>query len=173
MEPERKSAPGNWCTKPSPAVSKTAHVADSQRSSDSLFKNKRSRKIAKGDGFLRFGRPSCETRLTSTPNTAAPSSERSAKGYGRRSKKIENYRRSSKCKSNDCAKQKARRRRSQTLLGRGRASPDKQLVAARHAPPILAVTSPTSPPGTGTRTCNSLKTLEINRHAMGVFRTSP
>ena len=29
----------------------TAHVADSQRSSDSLFKNKRSRRIAKGDGL--------------------------------------------------------------------------------------------------------------------------
>ena len=140
--------------------------------SDSLFKNKRSRKIAKGDGFLRFGKPSCETRLTSTPNTAAPSSERSAKGYGRRSKKIESCPRSSNA-NRTCAKQKARRRRRQTLLGRGRASPDKEPVAARHAPPMLAVTSPTSLAGTGTRTCNSLKTLEINRHAMGMFRTSP
>jgi hypothetical protein len=32
----------------------TAHVADSQRSSDSLFKNKRSRRIAKGDGLAFF-----------------------------------------------------------------------------------------------------------------------
>jgi len=81
--------------------------------SDSLFKNKRARTIAKGGGFglglvckLELGKPStlvwglmgvcavrripsCETRLTLTPNTAAPSSDRSAKGYGRRSKKIE------------------------------------------------------------------------------------
>jgi hypothetical protein len=37
--------------RPSPAVNETAHVADSQRSSDPLFKNKRSRRIAKGDGL--------------------------------------------------------------------------------------------------------------------------
>jgi hypothetical protein len=33
----------------------TAQVADSQRSSDSLFKNKRSRTIAKSGGLLRSG----------------------------------------------------------------------------------------------------------------------
>ena len=37
--------------RPSPAVNETAHVADSQRSSDPLFKNKRPRTIAKGDGL--------------------------------------------------------------------------------------------------------------------------
>src|SRR5258705_12662114 len=90
-----------------------------------VFKNKGSRTIAKGDGLglglvckLGLGKPStlvtglwdfaqvrripsCETRLTLTPNIAAPSSERLAKDYGYRSKKIKRYPRASECKSND------------------------------------------------------------------------
>ncbi|XIA64307.1 hypothetical protein ACFIOY_36380 [Bradyrhizobium sp. TZ2] len=76
----------------------TAHVADSQRSSDPLFKNKRSRTIAKGGGLdlakpstlvcrarwvLRAGESLCETPLTLTPRIVARSFERLAKNYGR------------------------------------------------------------------------------------------
>jgi hypothetical protein len=50
---------------------------------------------------------SCETRLTSIPSIAARSSERSAKGYGRHSKKIKNCRQTLECDSNDSANQKA------------------------------------------------------------------
>jgi hypothetical protein len=50
MEPERKSSPRNCCCETVAAVT-TAHVADSQRSLDPLFKNKRSRSIAKGGGL--------------------------------------------------------------------------------------------------------------------------
>jgi hypothetical protein len=96
--------------------------------SDSLFKNKRLRTIAKGDGLglrlvlqgkqsslvsglVRFAHvrriSSCETRLTLTPNIAAPSSERLAKGYGRHSKRIESCPRTLECNSNGSANQKA------------------------------------------------------------------
>ena len=102
--------------------------------SDSLFKNKRSRKIAKGDGLglrlvckLETGKaidlgvgacwgfaqvrriPLCEIPSTLTPHIAAQSFERLAKDYGRRSKKIESYPRASECKSSDSASQKTRR----------------------------------------------------------------
>jgi len=105
----------------------TAHVADSQRSSDPLFKYKRSRTIANGDGLrLSFGKkssrawcrgwfgfaqarriPSCETRLTLTATPAAPLSDRLAKSYARHSKKIKNCPRTLECDSNDSANQKA------------------------------------------------------------------
>jgi hypothetical protein len=51
MEPERKSSPRNCCCETVARRYETAHVADSQRSLDPLFKNKRSRTIAKGGGL--------------------------------------------------------------------------------------------------------------------------
>jgi hypothetical protein len=108
----------------------TAHVADSQRSSDPLFKNKRSRTIAKGDGLglrlvlqrkavelgggacsvLRSRRiSSCETPLTLTPHIAVRSFERLAKDYGCYSKKIVRYPRASECKLSDSGNWRTRR----------------------------------------------------------------
>jgi hypothetical protein len=57
MEPERKSSPRNCYCETVARRYETAHVADSQRSWDPLFKNKRSRTIAKGGGL----RPICKT----------------------------------------------------------------------------------------------------------------
>jgi hypothetical protein len=51
MEPERKSSARNCCCETVARRYETAHVADSQRSLDPLFKNKRSRTIAKGGGL--------------------------------------------------------------------------------------------------------------------------
>jgi hypothetical protein len=89
---------------------------------DSLFKNKRSRTIAKGDGLgLRlvlqrkaveldvgalfgFARPENTVMLNSidmTPHIAVRSFERLAKDYGCHSKRIARYPRASKFKSND------------------------------------------------------------------------
>ena len=98
--------------RPSPAVNETAHVADSQRSSDSLFKNKRSRTIAKGDGLglrqsgARRRTLLCETPLTLTPRIAGRSFERLVRDYGIPSKRTASYLRSSERKSNDCVNQK-------------------------------------------------------------------
>lgn len=49
MEPERKSSARNCCCETVARRYETAHVADSQRSLDPLFK--RSRTIAKGGGL--------------------------------------------------------------------------------------------------------------------------
>jgi hypothetical protein len=51
MEPERKSSARNCCCETVARRYETAHVADSQRSLDPLFKSKRSRTIAKGGGL--------------------------------------------------------------------------------------------------------------------------
>src|SRR5437762_10633765 len=96
--------------------------------SDSPFKNKRSRTIAKGDGLglrLVFQRkavelgvgafaqvrriPSCETPLILTPHIAARSFKRLAKDYGCHSKKIARYPRASEFKSNDSGNWRTRR----------------------------------------------------------------
>jgi hypothetical protein len=56
MEPERKSSARNCCCETVARRYETAHVADSQRSLDPLFKNKRSRTIAKGGGPVQSAR---------------------------------------------------------------------------------------------------------------------
>ena len=89
MEPERKSSARNCCCETVARRYETAHVADSQRSLDPLFKNKRSRTIAKGGGLLQSarlleltlvsGELLCETLLTLTHGIVARSFERLAK----------------------------------------------------------------------------------------------
>jgi hypothetical protein len=55
-EPERKSSARNCYCETVARRYETAHVADSQRSLDPLFKNKRSRTIAKGGGPVQSAR---------------------------------------------------------------------------------------------------------------------
>jgi hypothetical protein len=89
MEPGTKVLSPELCCEIAARRYETAHVADSQRSLDPLFKNKRSRTIAKGGGLrsvckparsdLEPGEPLCEILLTSTHGIVARSFERLAK----------------------------------------------------------------------------------------------